>query len=77
MHGKEKPIRLRIRFHDFNAKLPAELFPSNHRSYRVNIMHVRSIRRGAVKLSTGLELPVSRSYIDQLYQSFDSYYQEG
>ena len=77
MQGKAAPIKIRLRFQDFNTRLPPELFPYCHRSYRVNIIHVRSVRRGTVRLSSGFELPVSRSYIDQLSQSFDSYYQEG
>ncbi|MGM9600528.1 MAG: LytR/AlgR family response regulator transcription factor [Faecousia sp.] len=77
MQGHAEPIKLRYRFLDLIPKLPEELFILCHRSYLVNIIHVRAVKRHTLTLSTGEELPVSRSLGAHLNDSFDNYYQEG
>lgn len=77
MQSKKEPIKIRYRFLDLIPKLPEELFTLCHRSYLVNIVHVRAVKRNMLTLSTGQELPVSRSFAEQLNHVFDSYYQEG
>ena len=77
MQSKKEPIKIRYRFLDLIPKLPEELFTLCHRSYLVNIVHVRAVRRNMLTLSTGQELPVSRSFAEHLNNVFDSYYQEG
>ena len=65
-------------FAEENAqKLPQELFIPCHRSYIVNLMHVRCLKRTELFLSDGKRLPVSRPYGNTLNAAFDSYYQEG
>ena len=70
-------MRHYLRFTDLRKKLPVELFILCHRSYIVNIMHVRSIRKNELSISTGQALPVSRSQADAVSEAFDSYYQRG
>lgn len=77
MQSKKEPIKIRYRFLDLIPKLPEELFTLCNRSYLVNIVHVRAVRRNMLTLSTGQELPVSRSFAEHLNNAFDSYYQEG
>lgn len=77
MQSKKEPFKIRYRFLDLIPRLPEELFTLCHRSYLVNIVHVRAIKRTTLTLSTGQELPVSRSFAEHLNDVFDSYYQEG
>ena len=70
--GEDEPLKVRFRFTDLRKKLPVELFILCHRSYIVNIMHVRSIRKNELSISTGQALPVSRSQADAVSEAFDS-----
>lgn len=71
------PTKLRYRFADILPKLSQELFIPCHRSYIVNMLHIRSLKRTEILLSNGKVLPLSKSYIDTVNRAFDSYYQEG
>ena len=75
--GEDEPLKVRFRFTDLRKKLPVELFILCHRSYIVNIMHVRGIRKNELVLSAGQSLPVSRACVNQINEAFDSYYQKG
>lgn len=77
MQGQSEPIKIRYRLLDLIPKLPKELFTPCHRSYLVNIIQVRSVKRNEVILSLGQSLPVSRSFSERLNNAFDSYYLEG
>lgn len=76
-HGKREAIRIRNRFSELIPKLPEEQFVMCHRSYIVNIVHVRRIKRKELTLSNGAVLPISRACADAVNAVFDSYYQEG
>lgn len=76
-HGSDQPMKLRSRFGEVTQKVPQELFVPCHRSYVVNLIHVRCVKRTELLLSNGQWLPVSRPYIAALNDAFDSYYQEG
>lgn len=73
----KEPQKIRSRFTDLIQKLPGELFVLCHRSYIANIIHVRSVRKGDLLLSSGQLLPVSRAQAALVNAAFDSYYQEG
>lgn len=77
VQSNKEPMKVRFRFLDLQQKLPNELFIPCHRSYIVNIMHVRRVKRHELLLSTGRILSISRSYISDVSAAFDSYYQEG
>lgn len=76
-YGKKEAIRIRNRFSELIPKLPEEQFVMCHRSYIVNIVHVRRIKRKEITLSNGMILPVSRACTNTVNAVFDSYYQEG
>jgi DNA-binding LytR/AlgR family response regulator len=44
-------------------KLPADKFQRIHRSYIVSVAKVRSIQNRKVQLTSGVELPISDSYV--------------
>ena len=73
----EKMIKVRFRFTDILAKLPAELFITCHRSYIVNLSHIRSVRKRELTLSNGTALPISKPYAAALGHAFDNYYLGG
>ncbi len=72
-----KPIKIRCLLSNVQSKLPSEQFVLCHRSYIVNILHIRRLKRTELRLSSGAVLPISRSYLSTLNQVFDEYYQEG
>lgn len=76
-YGKKEAIRIRNRFSELIPKLPEEQFVMCHRSYIVNITHVRRIKRKELTLSNDMVLPISRACTDTVNSVFDSYYQEG
>jgi DNA-binding LytR/AlgR family response regulator len=72
---EEETVKIRKKITTLIQKLPQELFVQCHRSYCVNILHVRSIRRAELSLSTGETLPVSRTAYGSVCKVFDQYYQ--
>jgi len=70
-------LRLRCRFAQAVYENQNPLFVQCHRSYYVNLLHIRRMTRTEITLSTGEVLPLSRNYADMLYRSFDDYYQGG
>ena len=73
----EQEMKFRYRFADILPKLPQELFIPCHRSYIVNLIHIRGLKRTELLLSNGKILPVSKPYVEILNRAFDAYYQEG
>lgn len=49
--------------------LPTGQFMYCHRSFVVNIDHIRSVSRGGLKLDTGLQLPIGRSHYDEVREA--------
>lgn len=76
-YEKQKAIQIRCRFSELMTRLPEEQFVACHRSYIVNIIHVRRIKKKELSLSNGVLLPISRPCIEAVNTIFDSYYQEG
>lgn len=77
VQGKAEPIQIRLRFRELLPKIPEEQFVMCHRSYVVNVLHIRRIIRKELSLSNGMTLPLSRTCIDAVNKAFDSYYQDG
>lgn len=75
-YGKKEAIRIRNRFSELIPRLPEEQFVMCHRSYIVNVIHVRRIKRKELTLSNGTILPISRACMNTVNAVFDSYYQE-
>ena len=72
-----KPLRIAARLSDIQSDLPAKLFGHCHRSFIVNVAHIRSLTRSNCLLSNGCLLPVSRTYCDALNRIFDRYHLGG
>lgn len=52
--------------------LPASQFIYCHRSYVVNLSHVRSVSRGGLALDSGQRLPIGRSHYDEVRAAFSN-----
>lgn len=61
---------------EIEERLPLSCFFRCHRSYLVNLMHIRKICRNQVFLSDKTVLPVSRSRDKKLYQAFLAYHKQ-
>jgi DNA-binding LytR/AlgR family response regulator len=61
--GEPKPLLSRVSIKSLMEQLPASQFFRTHKSYIVNLSHVRSIRNGRIKLADA-EVPYSESYKD-------------
>jgi len=72
-----EPVRLPMRLSDIKKRLPPELFVACHRSYIVNIAHVRMLTRTECVLSDGAAVPVSRTCAEDVNRAFDRYHQGG
>lgn len=59
-----KPVLTLMSMKKVLEKLPAEKFQRIHRSYIVSVAKVRSIQNRKVQLTTGVELPISDSYVN-------------
>lgn len=77
VQGKKEMVRVRSKFSEMKSHLPEEQFVCCHRSYIVNILHVRRINRKELTLSNGTILSISRACLENVNNVFDSYYQEG
>ena len=73
----DEPIRINARLADIESSLPRSLFVLCHRSYIVNIAHVRTLTRTECLLSNGESVPISRTYVSDINQAFDRYHQGG
>ena len=62
-----------MKFSDLAAMLPERQFVLSHRSYLVNLEHVRYVRNRELELTTGAVLPVSRYRLDELQQRMVDY----
>ena len=71
------PFKTNVRLSQVMAKLPRELFVLCHRSYAVNISHVRMLTRKECLLLGGESIPISRTYLKDVSLAFDRYHQGG
>ena len=58
-----RPVLTLLSMKKVLEKLPADKFQRIHRSYIVSVSRVKSIQNRKVQLSTGVELPISDSYV--------------
>lgn len=68
---------VRAKLDDFLFSLPKRLFVRSHKSYAVNLMHVRRFSQKSVVMSNGDELPVSQSQCHALSDAFHDYFGKG
>jgi DNA-binding LytR/AlgR family response regulator len=57
-------------FDAFTKPLPRKFFVRCHRRFLINLQHVRKLTREGLVLSDGTEIPVSRSYQDEIRAKF-------
>lgn len=72
-----EPIKTQMRLSDLYAILPSKLFSYCHRSYIVNVSYIRIITRSRIVLLNGITIPVSRTYVELLNNTFDFYFRGG
>lgn len=75
--GHSSPLKIYMKLSDMKKLLPEELFVLCHRSYIVNIAHIRLITSSKVTLSNGEQIPVSKTQASSLNHSFDAYFRGG
>lgn len=68
---------IRSRIDDFVSELPQQLFYKCHRSYIVNLMHIRSYTRKNVTMSNGDALPIAQPHLSGLNEAFRRYFNKG
>lgn len=57
------------------TQLPSESFVRCHKSYIINLDHVRKYKSNRITLSSGMEIPVGRKYVHVFVSKFRMYYQ--
>lgn len=70
IHTPEKSYRLRSTLKELTAKLPQGYFISTHKSYIVNLEHIRSATATEALLNCGARLPISRTRQQAFNQAF-------
>lgn len=68
---------IRAKMDDFFPNLPQNLFVKSHKSYAVNLMHIRKFTKKDIVMSNGDELPVSQSQSNALSDAFHDYFSKG
>ena len=72
---RSDPLRITAKFSDIQRTLPESQFVQCHRSYIINIAHVRMLTRTECTLSNNMSIPISRTYSAEVEQTFDRYHQ--
>ena len=72
-----EPLRISAKFSDIQRTLPESQFVQCHRSYIINIAHVRMMTRTKCTLSNNMSIPISRTHSTEVERSFDRYHQGG
>lgn len=73
----QQAARVRARLSEFLDRLPTPPFVQCHRSYVVNLAHIRRFTRNSLLLTNGQTLPVSQTHYPALSAAFERYYGEG
>ncbi len=73
IHTKEQKITLRKKISDIEELLPSQYFIRCHRSYIVNVMHIRSVIKTNVILENGVKIPISRGKYNEVNDAFINY----
>jgi two-component system response regulator LytT len=71
--SEEKP-EVRTRLRDFATQLPPQLFIQCHRSYIVNLEHIRRFTRESLTMSNQEIVPISQTFAPTLRKRYDWYY---
>ena len=63
-------VSVNLSFRDLLSRLPADVFCRCHNSFVVNLKHVHKRTAHGLLLDTGAELPVSRTYQQEVAKQF-------
>lgn len=70
VHLAGEVISVNLSFQDFLSRLPGNVFCRCHNSFVVNLKHVHKQTTYGVLLKNGMELPVSRTYRQEVSKQF-------
>lgn len=73
IHTNSEKITLRKKISDLEKILPNEYFVRCHRSYIVNVKHIKSITKNNVFLENGVKIPISRGKYKEINDIFIDY----
>ena len=73
IHTRTEKVTLRKNISDIEKMLPKEYFIRCHRSYIVNVKHIKSIKKDNVLLENGVEIPISRGKYKEVNDTFINY----
>lgn len=76
IHTNSEKITLRKKISEIENVLPNEYFIRCHRSYIVNVKHIKSITKSNVLLENGIEVPISRGKYREINDAFIDYISE-
>ena len=68
-------VSVSLSFRDLLARLPGDMFCRCHNSFVVNLKHVYKRTARGLLLDTGVELPVSRTYQQEIAKQFVAFLQ--
>lgn len=74
---RPSPFKINAQLSDIMTELPKALFVLCHRSFAINIAHIRMITRTECLLLNNESIPISRTYIAEVNRAFDRYHQGG
>lgn len=69
--------QIRSKLNEFMPQLPQQMFIKCHRSYIINLMHIRKFTRRNITMSNGDILPVAQSHLNGLNTAFRQYFNKG
>ena len=73
IHTSLEKITIRKKISEIEKALPSEYFVRCHRSYIVNISHIKSITKNNVLLENGVKVPIIRSKYKEVNNIFINY----
>ena len=67
-------IRRNISFENFFASLLGSGdFVQPHKSFIVNIRHIKAVKNAAVIMTNGAQIPISRRHLTEVYDAYENY----
>lgn len=73
---KDEKITIRKKISDIEEILPKDSFIRCHRSYLVNIKHIKTVSRNYVNLENNIQIPISRGSYKKVNDAFLNYFWE-
>lgn len=73
IHTSSEKITVRKNISEIEKLLPSENFIRCHRSYIVNVKHIKSIIKNDILLENGVKIPISRGKYKEVNDTFINY----